>query len=148
MEILATSLWRAGHAVEALGVLEQNLVDIREKGSSSQALSYTLLALSQVLQSMNQLEEAADYSCRAWDAIGEDPNLPAGLTARARYGDVLIDLNRFAEAESVLLQCFHDLGDITNPVRDLTTQFLVKLYQNWGRPEEVKRYMPSGPIEN
>ena len=65
---------------------------------------------------------------------------------KSLFGEVLVALARYDEAEVVLLEAHRDLGALPQPPRrdvDATVGRLSKLYQAWGKPDKVAAYRTS-----
>jgi len=66
----------------------------------------------------------------------------ATIVSPEHYGQALIELARYAEAESVLRHAYDGLDRMAEPERKrqavLTT--LIGLYEAWGKPEKAAEY--------
>ena len=82
-----------------------------------------------------QLMESAPNKLGEW--------LPIVNMAKLYYGECLIKLERYLEAEPVLLEAHtaltQILGESSVPTRP-ALQAIVSLYELWGRPDQAEEY--------
>lgn len=105
------------------------------------------IGLARLLLETDRAEEAETHAAEAVRI--RRARLPEGawLTALAEtvWGEALTDLERYEEAEGLLVEAYEDLIASRPPgnrYRRAARARLVKLYQRWGRPEELAG-MPS-----
>ncbi|MFH1420099.1 MAG: tetratricopeptide repeat protein [Planctomycetota bacterium] len=99
----------------------------------------------EVVKESGRIDEADKVLQRLVDVT--DGVAPPGhwfwWTVRGTYGDCLRAMDRFDDAERVLLEAHaklnESLGRAHHRTSGISTQ-LTKLYEAWGRPEEAAKY--------
>ena len=98
--------------------------------------------LAEVLRERGQLEEAARLGKEAAEFAAWRFGWRRALV-RGSYGTTLVELERFEEAEELILGALEELealkGVDPEKVRE-TAQRAVDLYEAWGKPEEAEKY--------
>ena len=98
--------------------------------------------LAMVYKNMGDLDNAERYSR---EGVERQRKVGGAVVGRAlmNYGDILINMKRYEQAESTLLESLQILRDAhgdENPLTKRVRQYLVDLYTAWGKPEQATAY--------
>ena len=122
------------------------------QGPQHPDLSYPLLPLAYLLRQTERPVEAEALLRRA-EAVVRGALHPGDwrlLQTQLQLADLLIELGRFEEAESLLKTAQRELehpeADRERGQAELRRQFVV-LYEAWDRPAEADAYRSGGPQE-
>ncbi len=95
------------------------------------------------LQRQQRFAEAAELSARLVEeaAAASNRNSPFAVAAPLRHALSLLGLERWSEAEALLLALDARLDDGSLPqIRQMTRATLVDLYTRWGKPAQARRW--------
>jgi eukaryotic-like serine/threonine-protein kinase len=150
---VAGSLNNLGNLIEDQGNLDEAAIYLREAremfrttvGESHPFVAYPTLGLSRILMKQNKPHEAEPYIREAL-SIREEL-LPAShwknTESKAYLGRCLTLLGRFDEAETLLTEGYEmlhaELG-LENTTTRRVRQWIVELYEEWGRTELAQVY--------
>lgn len=143
---LGLALHGQGNAEEAEPLFrEAALVLEKEQGSKSIIFAYALTSHASALTSLGSFDEALALSTQAEEILLQvfPPEHPRVAMARGAQGGALIGLQRFQEAEPLLIESLQHLeASAAHQKRALgvARQRLVQLYETLGRPDEAQRY--------
>jgi serine/threonine protein kinase/tetratricopeptide (TPR) repeat protein len=94
-----------------------------------------------ILLKTGRVEEAEALFRDLAATAGRDRDGEYWLAAvRAHHGMCLVELERYEEAEPLLLKAYPWLLPLPSPVAKDTVRYLVKLYDAWGMPEEAAEW--------
>ena len=105
----------------------------------------SLSTLSKLRLEQGKKDSALDLMNQALAIYGETLPVEHSKTrdGQAQLAEILIALNRFEEAERLLLELFGSVDrEGQAPTYELVTGHLVSLYTAWGKPELAARYDP------
>jgi eukaryotic-like serine/threonine-protein kinase len=150
---VAGSLNNLGNLIEDQGNLDEAAIYLREAremfrttvGESHPFVAYPTLGLSRILMKQNKPHEAEPYIREAL-SIREE-SLPAShwknAESKAYLGRCLTLLGRFDEAETLLTEGYEmlhaELG-LENTTTRRVRQWIVEVYEEWGRTELAQVY--------
>ncbi len=145
--ILAPILENQGNYAEAEQFARQALaLDLKKYGEGDPNVGLCLNTLAHILENQSRYEEAeaAAREClRIFDAKGTAGVPYVQFQATGVLGAALVGLERFAEADPLLLAAHEGLKDRTdvspNHKRE-PAEWLVKLYESWDAAEPGKGY--------
>ena len=140
---LAGLLMDRGRAAEAEAIMSWVVPAIRQKPELRTVLARTVMLRAVTLVDSGRPAEAEPLirealAMRLAD-VPPDPMLIA--SSENLLGHCLAGLNRFAEAEALLLSSYPELvGPPAWPRLDQATRRIVKLYRDWSKPVEAARW--------
>jgi len=139
-----------GNRSAADSVLAAVMTRYREAPPQGAGLGDALLVEAGLHGSDGDLGEAVVLATRAIESYTDNGVDEAGLEmarARSALGGHLLDLERFDEAEPLLLEAHRALVDLRGAEnRDAlaSSELLARLYRAWGRPEQAARFADTG----
>ena len=143
---LALTLYSKGDYEEA-EPLQREALSMHRKlsGNKHQNVAWCLNNLGLILQGRGDYEGAEQYHAESVLVFRQAvaPNHWGLGNAQSNYGAVLTRLNRFGEAEGVLLAAYPMLEAAMGKEHERTQKAirrLIDLYEAWGKPEQAAEY--------
>ena len=150
---LATVLVRLGRIDEATTVIDQALDIARPAlGPRHQLVALYLIQSASVRLAGGEPAKAEALLRQALEIRAHSPGVvPSRRRTLAEHdwnlaatksllGETLVALQRYDEAERILLEARDDLADASSPQMNATLRRLIGLYMAWGKPESAARY--------
>ncbi len=141
---LADLLQRMNRNEEAETILGEVLaVQVNKFGNDFYLTSYTKCTLGEVLVRQRRFGDALPLFRDAYEiATKNDDAVPPNYRAifQGLYGDCLARLNRYDEAEPLLLESYTHLRDTNDAYLQTITQSVLDLYRNWGKKDELDSF--------
>ncbi|MCZ6690767.1 MAG: serine/threonine-protein kinase [Planctomycetota bacterium] len=145
---LGRVLQAQGDSEDAESLLRNSVLGWRRSGvETSRGMATALLHLATVVRDDGRLEEAAPLYQEALAKASEvfPPWSERIDISRAHYGRCLALMKKFEDAEAQLLPSYEKLQERlweTSASTRQSLQFLIDLYEAWGKPEKAARYQP------
>jgi eukaryotic-like serine/threonine-protein kinase len=119
-------------------------------GESAAATGRARRNLGGLLLDLNRAADAEPHLKAFYDHAQAEYGAADTRTARAagKYGDCLLAQKKYAEAEDPLVLCFQKLREssaVPKPVVRAAGEQLVKLYEEWGKPEKAAEWRDKLP---
>jgi WD40 repeat protein len=149
MNNLGYSLARARQFTEAEVALKETIErEVRTLGEGDMTLLQTRTNLGELYQLQGQRAKAEEWLRKCLvEREKKEPNSFRLASTQSMLGRVLAGEKKFAEAESLLLAGYKGLKDhaSTTPIWGKyylpdTEVWLAELYENWGKPDEAKKW--------
>ncbi len=140
---LAYALNKQGRHVEAVTLFEQTLARMRKAyGPKSVRLVNTLNNMAEAYADADQLAKAEEAITECAELVRAGPKERVALV-NSTHGDILSRLEKYGEAEKLLLASHEILLELQGPdapnVRE-TKDALVRLYERQGRTAEAEKW--------
>ena len=151
MNNVAVALGELGRTEEAERLLRSALEEWRRvRGESHWDTVGAMNNLGRYLRDLGRLDESEKLLKKAVEIAAEmvrerELDTAKLMIVQVTYGGCLTRMDRFDEAEPLLLQSFAsftrdpDYGE-AHPVTVGTAQKLIDLYESWGKPEKAEEY--------